>query len=70
VVTKIRLTETRMPATHRKSVKPPKVTRLDIPGYGLATGKKGLLPWKWAEDRLKKAGSIGSQPLVRMGVHT
>jgi uncharacterized pyridoxamine 5'-phosphate oxidase family protein len=44
-----------MPAVQRKSVRTPKVTRLDIPGYGLAKGKKGLLPWKWAEDRLKKS---------------
>jgi hypothetical protein len=25
-----------------------------MPGYGLPKTKKGLLPWKWAEDRLKK----------------
>jgi len=25
-----------------------------MPGYGLPKGTKGLLPWKWAEDRLKK----------------
>lgn len=33
----------------------PKATRPDIPGYGLPGSKKGLLPWKWAEDRLKKS---------------
>lgn len=33
----------------------PKATRPNIPGYGLASSKKGLLPWKWAEDRLKKS---------------
>lgn len=33
----------------------PKATRPNIPGYGLARSKKGLLPWKWAEDRLKKS---------------
>lgn len=26
-----------------------------MPGYGLPKGKKGLLPWKWAEDRLNKS---------------
>jgi general stress protein 26 len=24
-----------------------------MPGYGMPTGTKGLLPWKWAEDRLR-----------------
>ena len=36
-------------------VKTPKLTRPNIPGYGLPKSKKGLLPWKWAEDRLKKS---------------
>ena len=35
--------------------KTPKATRPEIPGYGLPKSKKGLLPWKWAEDRLKKS---------------
>lgn len=26
-----------------------------MPGYGLPSGTKGLLPWKWAEERLKKS---------------
>jgi len=26
-----------------------------MPGYGLPKGTKGLLSWKWAEDRLKKS---------------
>jgi nitroimidazol reductase NimA-like FMN-containing flavoprotein (pyridoxamine 5'-phosphate oxidase superfamily) len=26
-----------------------------MPGYGLPAHKKGLLPWKWAEDRLKRS---------------
>jgi len=26
-----------------------------MPGYGLPKGTKGLLPWKWADDRLKKS---------------
>jgi len=33
----------------------PKATRPQIPGYGLPKTKKGLLPWKWADDRLKKS---------------
>jgi Pyridoxamine 5'-phosphate oxidase len=33
----------------------PRVSRPHIPGYGLAEGKKGLLPWSWAEQRLKKS---------------
>ena len=35
--------------------KPPKTTRPHMPGYGLPKSKKGLLPWKWAETRLKKS---------------
>jgi hypothetical protein len=26
-----------------------------MPGYGLSEGQKGLLPWSWAEQRLKKS---------------
>jgi general stress protein 26 len=26
-----------------------------MPGYGMPEGKKGLLPWSWAEQRLKKS---------------
>ena len=26
-----------------------------MPGYGISTGKKGILPWKWAQDRLSKS---------------
>src|SRR2546430_16277305 len=33
----------------------PKVSRPLMPGYGLPENKKGLLPWKWAEQRLKKS---------------
>ncbi len=35
--------------------KPPNTTRPHMPGYGLPKTKKGLLPWKWAEERLKKS---------------
>jgi Pyridoxamine 5'-phosphate oxidase len=33
----------------------PKASRPHMPGYGLPTGSKGLLPWKWADDRLRKS---------------
>jgi len=26
-----------------------------MPGYGIPLGQKGLLPWRWAEQRLKKS---------------
>ena len=26
-----------------------------MPGYGLPKGKEGLLPWTWAEQRLKRS---------------
>ena len=43
-----------MRRTESKS-KQPTTTRPHMPGYGLPKTKKGLLPWKWAEDRLKKS---------------
>jgi uncharacterized pyridoxamine 5'-phosphate oxidase family protein len=39
----------------KKKVRDPKATRPDIPGYGLPKSRKGLLPWKWADDRLNKS---------------
>jgi hypothetical protein len=33
----------------------PKSSRIHAPGYGFPTGAKGLLPWSWAEQRLKKS---------------
>jgi hypothetical protein len=33
----------------------PKASRPHMPGYGLPKGSKGLLPWHWAEQRLKKS---------------
>ncbi|MGA2101710.1 MAG: pyridoxamine 5'-phosphate oxidase family protein [Candidatus Sulfotelmatobacter sp.] len=35
--------------------KKPKTSRPQAPGYGFPEGKKGLLPWSWAEQRLKKS---------------
>jgi len=33
----------------------PKSSRPHAPGYGLPSSSKGLLPWSWAEQRLKKS---------------
>jgi Pyridoxamine 5'-phosphate oxidase len=40
---------------HAAQSKKPKPSRPHMPGYGLAEGSKGLLPWSWAEQRLKKS---------------
>jgi nitroimidazol reductase NimA-like FMN-containing flavoprotein (pyridoxamine 5'-phosphate oxidase superfamily) len=39
----------------RVKIKVPKTTRPQMPGYGVPRSKTGLLPWKWAEDRLSKS---------------
>jgi nitroimidazol reductase NimA-like FMN-containing flavoprotein (pyridoxamine 5'-phosphate oxidase superfamily) len=36
-------------------VERPKASRPHMPGYGLPKDTKGLLPWKWAEDRLRES---------------
>ena len=33
----------------------PHSSRIAAPGYGFPKGTKGLLPWSWAEQRLKKS---------------
>ena len=33
----------------------PKASRPHMPGYGMPKSTKGLLPWKWAEQRLRKS---------------
>jgi general stress protein 26 len=33
----------------------PKASRPHMPGYGLPKGTKGLFPWKWAEEKLRKS---------------
>jgi hypothetical protein len=33
----------------------PQSSRPHMPGYGLPAGDKGLLPWSWADQRLKKS---------------
>jgi general stress protein 26 len=35
--------------------KTPRATRIKAAGYGFPKGSKGLLPWSWAEQRLKKS---------------
>ena len=35
--------------------KKPKPSRPHAPGYGFPESNKGLLPWSWAEQRLKKS---------------
>jgi hypothetical protein len=39
----------------RKSRPDPKSSRIHAAGYGFPKGKKGLLPWSWAEQRLKRS---------------
>ena len=41
----------------KKKAKPsePRASRPFAPGYGLPEGSKGLLPWSWAEQRLKRS---------------
>lgn len=33
----------------------PKAGRPQMPGYGLPAGSKGLLAWRWAEQRLRRS---------------
>ena len=40
---------------HAAKSKKPELSRPQAPGYGFPEGKKGLLPWSWAEQRLKKS---------------
>ena len=45
-----------MPTTNKKSrLRRPQASRISTPGYGFSKGTKGLLPWSWAEQRLKKS---------------
>src|SRR5438105_13996985 len=43
-----------MPARKRKS-ESPSATRPYMPGYGVPKGRKGILPWSWAEQLLKRS---------------
>ena len=44
-----------MPATKTRRSATPQASRIATPGYGFPKGTKGLLPWSWAEQRLKKS---------------
>lgn len=44
-----------MPVSKKHKSTAPKASRPYMPGYGLPKGTKGLLPWKWADDRLRKS---------------
>ena len=44
-----------MPVKKSPTKRAPKASRPHMPGYGLPKGTKGLLPWKWAEQRLTKS---------------
>jgi nitroimidazol reductase NimA-like FMN-containing flavoprotein (pyridoxamine 5'-phosphate oxidase superfamily) len=37
------------------AAKAPKAARPHMPGYGMPRGRKGLLPWTWAEQRLRRS---------------
>ncbi len=39
----------------KRKIASPQPARPHMPGYGLPKGTKGLLPWQWAEQRLKKS---------------
>jgi len=42
-------------AKKNKPSRKPQASRIATPGYGFPQGTKGLLPWSWAEQRLKKS---------------
>src|SRR5579859_663240 len=44
-----------MSAKKSRSRSTPKSSRPHAAGYGFPKSRKGLLPWKWAEQRLKKS---------------
>ena len=44
-----------MPRKDTPKRKEPEASRPTVPGYEFAAKKKGLLPWKWAVQRLKKS---------------
>ena len=44
-----------MPAKKTSRAAAPRAGRPHIPDYGISKSAKGLLPWKWAEPRLKKS---------------
>jgi hypothetical protein len=43
-----------MPRKETPKRRDPEASRPAVPGYKFAAKKTGLLPWKWASDRLRK----------------
>ena len=43
------------PKKIQSTARRPEASRLHAPGYGLPAASKGLLPWTWAEQRLKRS---------------
>jgi general stress protein 26 len=44
-----------MPKTMSAKQRIPKASRPFMPGYGLPTASKGMIPWKWAQQRLARS---------------
>lgn len=44
-----------MKSASKSRARTPQSSRPHAPGYGFPEGTKGLLPWSWAEQRLKKS---------------
>lgn len=44
-----------MPSKRSSRPLKPAASRIHAPGYGFPETRKGLLPWSWAEQRLKKS---------------
>jgi hypothetical protein len=55
------------PSKTPSRIRKPKVSRPHMPGYGLPEGNKGLLPWTWAEQRLKKSHNYWITTVKRDG---
>jgi uncharacterized pyridoxamine 5'-phosphate oxidase family protein len=44
-------------ATAKRTSKKPAAGRPNLPNYGISENRKDLLPWKWAEERLKNTSN-------------
>ena len=44
-----------MPRKESPKRREPEASRPKVPGYKFSARKTGLLPWKWASDRLRKS---------------
>lgn len=55
------------PSKTPSRIRKPKFSRPHMPGYGLPEGNKGLLPWTWAEQRLKKSHNYWITTVKRDG---